>query len=266
MSAASEPATNSAQAFVSRGVNTKQRRLSFRERYGRNWLLRLAYLPPRLYRGAVERLARGETVTSVARWILRHPNRGDLAKITSVATMRRYVSVLAEEVRKRQRLNPGPTMDDLAASGMIAPVPAPAPVGRRPGAKFRYVEEYLDEVIRHFNRELMGMGAAQSNWESLERLRRAEEVMGEENPIPLHALGAGRAQVCNALIQALDFLRKNEESQVRKQKLLLSIGEFADDSPGFTGQLPTIDGDKLNAQTKPKEISSDAEPKTEKNP
>jgi hypothetical protein len=35
--------------------------------------------------------------------------------------MRRYVSVLAEEVEKRKRLNPGPTLDDLAASDMVAP-------------------------------------------------------------------------------------------------------------------------------------------------
>jgi hypothetical protein len=51
---------------------------------------------------------------------------------------------------------------------------APAPVSRKPGAKFRNLEDYLDGVIRDFNRELMGIAAAQSNWEALERLRRAE--------------------------------------------------------------------------------------------
>jgi hypothetical protein len=101
------------------------------------------------------------------------PNRGGMSKVTSEGSMRRYVSVLAEEVRKRKLVNPAPTMDDLAASSMVAP----APVSRKPGAKFQNLEDYLGDVIRNFNRELMGMAAAKSNWESLERLRRAEEVM-----------------------------------------------------------------------------------------
>jgi hypothetical protein len=219
-----QSASNSSEGTASQGVSTQQPKPSFRSRFGRNWLLRLAYLPPRLHRGAVERLARGETINSVARWLLRHPNRGDLVKVTSLETMRKYVSVLAEEIRKHQRLNPRATMDELARSELIAPVPAPPPVGRRPGARFRYASEYMDDFIRHFNRELMGMAAAQSNWEQLERFRRAEEVMGEENPIPLHALGAGRAQVSHALIESLDFLRKNEETRLLRAS---GSGEFA---------------------------------------
>jgi hypothetical protein len=252
-------ASNPTEAAASQGVSTQQPKPSFRSRFGRNWLLRLAYLPPRLHRGAVERLARGETINSVARWLLRHPNRGDLVKVTSLETMRKYVSVLAEEIRKHQRLNPGPTMDELARSELIAPVPAPPPLGRRPGARFRYVSEYMDDYIRHFNRELLGMGAAQSNWEALERLRRAEEVMGEENPIPLHALMGGRAQASHSLIEALDFLRKNDETQVVKQKVLRDMGDFADEFADF--KKPTLDGDKINAQAKAKESSP--EPKAE---
>jgi hypothetical protein len=87
--------------------------------------------------------------------------------------------------------------------------------------------------------------------------------MGEENPIPLHALGAGRAQVSHALIESLDFLRKNDETKVVKQKLMQAMGEFADDFSDFGRQPPTINGDKLNAQAKPQETSSAAEPKPE---
>jgi hypothetical protein len=128
---APEPVTPKlAQAAAPQGVSAKRGRQSVREKYGRNWLFRFNYLPPWPHRRAVERLLRGDTISEVARWLLRHPNRGGMSKITSEETMRRYVSVLAEEVRKRRLMNPGPTLDDLAASGMVAPTA----LVRRPGA------------------------------------------------------------------------------------------------------------------------------------
>jgi hypothetical protein len=95
MSAPDQVTSNQAEAAAPQGVSGQREGLSLRARYRRNWLLRLAYLPPQLHRGAVERLARGETAAAMGRWILRHPNRGGLSKITSEETIRRYVSVLA---------------------------------------------------------------------------------------------------------------------------------------------------------------------------
>jgi hypothetical protein len=145
------------QAAAPQAVSGQQGGLSFSARYGRNWLFRLAYLPRHLHRGAVERLARGETISAVARWLMRHPNRGGLSGITAESSMQRYVSVLAQEVRRRKLLNPAPTLEDLAASGMVAP--APLPVSRRPGAKFQSLEDYQDDFLRHFNRELVAIAA-----------------------------------------------------------------------------------------------------------
>jgi len=36
------------------------------------WLYRLATLPPAVYRGAIDRFIRGDTLTSLVRWVMWH--------------------------------------------------------------------------------------------------------------------------------------------------------------------------------------------------
>jgi hypothetical protein len=75
-----------AQAAASQEVSAKRGGQSLRAKYGHNWLFRLNYLPPWLHRGAVEPLLRGDTISGVARWIMRHPNRGGMSDCHSVET------------------------------------------------------------------------------------------------------------------------------------------------------------------------------------
>jgi len=141
MSTANPSSPNSTKLNPPPALGADKRQPTLRERYARNWLLRLASLPPRSYQETVERLRRGDSTWAVARWLARHPNRGGLSNVGEYS-LRKYISVLAEQVEKQKRLHPGPTVGDLQASGMVAPlpelpIPAPAPLARRPGAKYQ---------------------------------------------------------------------------------------------------------------------------------
>jgi len=183
-----------------------------------NWLLRLSGLPRRLYDEAVDRLFCGESVRSVAKWILSQPNRGTLGNITSAHTMRKYLAVLAAKVREQKRLHPAPTVEQARAA--VPQVTLPVPVRWVVGRRYQTVEEYLADRCQVFNRQTYAAGVVVSCWEALERLRRAEEHMGEEKPIPLHAMAPGRVGIASVIIDALDFLRKNDLVELAKHKEL----------------------------------------------
>jgi hypothetical protein len=55
-----------------------------------------------VYRGAIDRLIRGDTLTSVARWVLAQPDRGSMQNVGRWG-MEKYLSALAKEVNKTRR-------------------------------------------------------------------------------------------------------------------------------------------------------------------
>jgi len=53
---------------------TWSHQLSYRERWGRNRLVRLSSMPPWMYRGVVDRFMLGTSPRSVVRWIFDYPD------------------------------------------------------------------------------------------------------------------------------------------------------------------------------------------------
>jgi len=175
----------------------------------------------------VVRLRRGDGVWPTARWLERKPDRGGLSNV-GFWTLGKYLTALAEEIEKQKLLQPGPTLGDLpvASPPPALPLPGPPPLARRPGAKFKSLEEWLGEMLASFNSDLIAMALVKINYEFLDRLRRAEEVMGEENPVPLHALAAGHAYASDAVVKALEQLNRNAESRVRQKRGIVAIGDM----------------------------------------
>ena len=245
---------NPAEPTAPQPVGKHHSKRTMRERYGRNWLLRLSGLPTHLYAGAVARLLQGHSISSVARWLAGQKHRGTLSDVGEEA-LRKYLSILAEEVEKQKHLHPGPTIGDLQDSGLVAqpppnlPLPGPPPLARRPGARFKSLEEYIGQERDQFDSDLVAIAAIKTNWEFLDRLRRAEEVMGEkDNPIPLHALAKGHAQASDALMKAIDQLNRNRDSRLKKE--LANLGDDVSMPVMPPEYCVVLDGNRINAEVK----------------
>lgn len=191
-------------------------------------LQRLSSLPSALYNEMVNRLFRGYSAVSIAEWLIGQRNRGGLNNVTSAHTLRQYIGFLARKVQRQKQLTSGPTMGELAASRLVPKrEDLPVTVPWKNGQRFRTVEEYLAAHCKVFNRTTLAAGAALSNWEALERLRRWEEKNGEDRDIPLHAVAQGRAAISGALVDALEYLRRNDETELKKHTILgLDLTQF----------------------------------------
>jgi len=242
-------------------VASDQPHLTARERYRRNWLLRLASLPRPLYNSVSDRLVRGQSAISVAHFLMQHPNRGGLSNV-GYWTLQKYVNVLKEVIDERKRANPGATMEELDAEmgKLLQLVPAAPPLpSRKPGDKFKSVTEYVDDLIRDFNEEVFLIGVIKSGWEALERMRCSEEILGEDSAVPLHSFAAGRAQASHVIIAAADGVRRQKDSKVVRQKIMTALGE------DLGGLIPTLNGGQFGQnqsdqkQTKEEETNPYAE-------
>jgi hypothetical protein len=113
----------------------------------------------------------------------------------------------------------GPDQTGQQAGGAFASAPAPPPSACELQGKFKSPQEWLGDELERFDSDLIIKGVIKVNWEFLDRLRRAEELMvGEENPIPLHALAQAHAQASNAL-------NRNRDSRVKEQRAQAYLGE-----------------------------------------
>jgi len=199
----------------------------------RNWqnfdsrsLVKLGYLPSRLYRAAAERLARGDTVRSVALWLMSK----DLGPLNGVSerSLRTYLGALAYEIERQKRLHPEEQDRRLLVPEQPVPAPGPPSLARRPGARYRTLEDWMGEKLVRFNQDLVAMAAIEINYQYLDSLRRAEEVMvgpDEENPRPLHALAIPHASASKALMASIDQLNRNRDSRMNEKKSLADLDD-----------------------------------------
>ena len=72
-----------------------------------HWLLRLSSLPPLIYTRVVDRMLNGESVHSIARWLVGQSLGG--LKGAGEETLRKYLYSLVAKVAEQKRRNPPPT-------------------------------------------------------------------------------------------------------------------------------------------------------------
>jgi len=85
----------------------------------------------------------------------------------------------------------------------------------------------------NFNEDHLPMDTAKSSWQAVDRLRRAEEVLAENNLLPLQAMMGYRASLSNALMKNLIQLRENAKEGVRGHKGLIAIAELGEELGEF---------------------------------
>jgi hypothetical protein len=81
---------------------TRRPKLANRESHKRRWLYRVRTLPPTILDECIYRLLRGDPALRVAKWVMTRPHLGGMQGCC-LETFRKYLEVLAQEVRKQQR-------------------------------------------------------------------------------------------------------------------------------------------------------------------
>ena len=184
------------------------------------WLLRLSSLPRPLYAEVVNRLARGDGVWSVARWLMAQPKRGGLQNVHEWA-LRKYLYALAEVVKRKKRENPPATMAELRAEVQVVqyqPESLAAPgLGPR-GQHYQSIESFVGDLLQNYNRVLWLLALLQHFWEELERLRMVEEEYHHEKKLPTHPLCRARAQIGQILLGIMKELRENDALDLAKAR------------------------------------------------
>ena len=168
------------------------------------------------------RLVRGDSIPSIARWLLTKPNRGGLQKVGS-STLEKYLYALSKQVIEQRRAHPAASPEQIKAEVKVIqlqPENMPAlQMPRQRGQKYQSIKSFISERVEKENRVTWLLGLLEHNYEQLERLRMVEEQYHHEKKLPTQAMGRARAQIVGKMIKILQELRKNEAQDLMRQRI-----------------------------------------------
>ena len=158
-------ATQDVFGHVAERLQSPLRHRTMRERWEVIWLDRMFRIPQ--YRAVVMRLADGQSISSVTRWLEAQPEKGELNGM-AFESIRKHVQVLAPYVQRAlEELGPRPeptpllrqAMDEVRTAHVQQVILAPqAPMAPPPSEKV--LEKVLDEVRSMDSKQILLYAAA----------------------------------------------------------------------------------------------------------
>lgn len=191
---------------------------TIREKFRRYRLWRLRTLPDHVYRELIDRLHRGHACFSLAKWVLKLPDRGGMQNV-GFWTIWKDIQVLAEEInakradspRSIESLIPQPSGEKIQAKDQRnSPLPgSPNKLGR--------VEDHASEDAKSPSRTVVLQSLFDHNWEALEHCGILEEDLLEKG-LPVQAPMYARLRLITKQLKILIELPRNEAEEELKQK------------------------------------------------